>query len=87
MKKKPISKKTFYFLVSTGSILYIFTMLVIVILINPVRHNFAIDILKSISGFIMRSLVTVLGITITGRVADDYQIGINYKPGLDKDEE
>lgn len=45
------------------------------------------NLLDSVTGYIIGGVSTIIGIVMTGRVADDVQKGINYNPKLDKDKE
>jgi len=82
MRKKPISKKMIIFFTGILSLLFIFcSLLIIKIVLKD-------DLLNNMTGFIIGGIGTITGIVMTGRVADDYQIGINFKKELaEKDEE
>ena len=45
------------------------------------------SLLDEIKGYIIGGIGIITAIVTGGRVADDAQMGINYKPGLDKDNE
>jgi hypothetical protein len=80
-KKKSMCKKKVIFFSGLGCLMFIFcSLLMIKIILDD-------NLLDSVTGYIIGGIGTIVGIVMTGRVADDVQMGINYKPGLDKNEE
>ena len=80
-QKKPMCKKAVILFSALGCLMFIFCSLFIIKIIK------GDNLLDEVTGYIIGGIGTVTAIVMGGRVADDVQMGINYKPGLDKDNE
>lgn len=82
MKRKKQMCKTKVILFSgLGCLMFIFCSLFV---LKIVKGD---NLLDNVTGWIIGGISTVIGLITTKRAVDDVQMGINYNPKLDEDEE